>query len=80
MPYENIDELPPAVRNNLPPHALEIYLAAYYNAWTEYQDPIRRRGNTTAEMVARKVAWAAVKKESAKDLETGRWEPLFYHK
>jgi cation transport regulator len=80
MPYENIDELPPAVRNNLPPHALEIYLAVYNNAWTEYQDPIRRRGNTTAEMVARKVAWAAVKKESAKDLETGRWEPLFYHK
>lgn len=80
MPYENIDELPPAVRNNLPPHALEIFLAAYNNAWAEYLDPLRRRGNATIETVARKVAWAAVKKEFAKDPETGRWEPLFYHK
>jgi cation transport regulator len=67
MPYENIDDLPPAIRNNLPRHALEIFPAAYNNEWSEYQDPLRRRGSATAEMFARKVAWSAVKKEFAKD-------------
>ena len=54
-------------------------MAAYNNAWTEYQDPQRRRGDAGPEEVARKVAWAAVKKEFAKDPETGIWEPLFTH-
>jgi cation transport regulator len=79
MPYSNIDELPPAVRNNLPPHAREIYLAAYNNAWAEYQNPLRRRGISSQEEVAQKVAWAAVKKEFAKDIETGKWEPFYTH-
>jgi len=54
-------------------------MAAYNNAWAEYQDPMKRRGNANAEEVARKVAWAAVKKEFAKDPESGKWEPIFTH-
>ena len=79
MPYGNIDELPPGIRKNLPPHARQIFIAAYNNAWEEYQDPGKRRDSAGAEEVARKVAWAAVKKEFEKDPDTGKWEPLFFH-
>jgi hypothetical protein len=37
LPYASIDDLPPSVRSHLPLHAQEIYLAAFKNAWTEYQ-------------------------------------------
>ncbi len=73
MPYATVTELPDGVKNNLPAHAQEIYLAAYNNAFAEYQDPLKRRGNASAEDVARRVAWAAVKKEYEKDPETGKW-------
>ncbi len=76
MPYISIDELPPAVRHNLPRHALEIYLAAYNNAWEEYSDPARTRGGASQEEVARRVAWAAVKKEFIRNPVTRRWEPV----
>jgi cation transport regulator len=79
MPYSSIDELPPGIRNVLPAHAQHIFLAAYNNSFEEYQDPAKRRGSAGAEEVARKVAWAAVKKEFEKDPETGMWEPLFTH-
>jgi cation transport regulator len=79
MPYKDVADLPPGMRRLLPKHAQEIFLAAYNNAWVEYQDPIKRRGDIGIEAVARKVAWSAVKKEFAKDPETGRWEPLFTH-
>jgi cation transport regulator len=79
MPYDSISDLPSGVRNNLPRHAQEIFLAAYNNASVEYLDPLRRRGNTSLEQVARKVAWAAVKKEFEKNPETGKWEALFTH-
>lgn len=57
MPYASIDDLPPPIRTHLPPHAREIYLAAFNNAWTEYasRDPVER------ERTAHRVAWAAVK-------------------
>jgi cation transport regulator len=77
MPYASIDELPEGVRNNLPEHAQHIYLGAYNNAWVQYADPGRRRGNASQEDVARKVAWAAVKREYEKDETTGRWEKRF---
>jgi cation transport regulator len=79
MPYLSIDELPSAIRKNLPRHAQEVFLAAYNNAWIEYQDPLRRRGTSSQVEVARKVAWAAVKKEFVKDIETGKWEPVYTH-
>ena len=55
MPYANISDLPASVRSHLPGHAQEIYLAAFNNAWREYTDRPDR------EVVAHKVAWAAVK-------------------
>ena len=73
MPYQNIFELPEGVRENLPEHAQEIYLSAYNNAVEEYNDPKKRRGNEDLETVARKVAWAAVKKEYNKDPASGKW-------
>jgi len=76
MPYNNISELPEGVRHVLPTHAQEIYLKAYDNAMEEYSDPASRRGNSTLENVARRVAWAAVKKEFVKNEETGKWEMI----
>jgi len=61
MPYENIEDLPDSVRSSLPKHALEIYLASFNNAWDQYRKPEDRRGDSTREAVAHKVAWAAVK-------------------
>ena len=61
MPYEKISDLPDNVRNHLPNHAQEIYLAAYNSAYGEYDDPEDRRGDASREEVSHKVAWSAVK-------------------
>ena len=74
MPYETIDELPESVKENLPKHAREIYLAAFNNAWDQYSDPEDRRGDASREETAHKVAWAAVKNEYEKDTKTGKWK------
>jgi len=66
MPYDRKSELPDSVRNNLPEHALDIYMEAFNNAWKEYADPDYRRGGDTREEVAHKVAWSAVKKKYTK--------------
>lgn len=60
MPYADISDLPASVRSHLPTHAQEIYLAAFNNAWEEYAERKDR------EIVAHKVAWAAVKKQYVK--------------
>lgn len=73
MPYNDVSELPPGVQHSLPRHGQEIYLAAYNNAIEEYSDPAKRRGPDSAEAVARKVAWSAVKKEFKKDVGSGQW-------
>lgn len=73
MPYKDESELPEVVRHSLPKHGQAIYLAAYNNAYDEYSDPAKRRGMDSAETVAHKVAWAAVKKEFEKDAVTGQW-------
>lgn len=65
MPYADIADLPAPVRSHLPAHAQEIYLAAFNNAWREYAEREDR------EVVAHKVAWAAVKKVYRK--EDGEW-------
>lgn len=72
MPYEKLEALPDSVRNNLPKHAQEIYMKAFNNAWEEYRDPEERRGASSREEAAHKVAWAAVKKEYKKDT-SGKW-------
>lgn len=66
MPYQTLTELPDIVKENLPKHAKEIYLAAYNNAWKEYADPDDRRDDASREEVAHRVAWAAVKKKYEK--------------
>ena len=71
MPYKTTASLPKSVRDHLPEHAQEIYLAAYNNAWKHYRKTGDRRGNASREEVAHKVAWAAVKKRYAKQF--GEW-------
>lgn len=66
MPYRATSELPSAVRR-LPPHAQEIFLAAFNSAWDEYAG----RGPTAQEETAFRVAWAAVKHRYRK--EGDRW-------
>jgi cation transport regulator len=56
LPYRDNGDLPSSVRNHLPLHAQNIYLAAFNNAWQEYAGDIRR------DEISHRVAWAAVKK------------------
>ncbi|HEY8094624.1 MAG TPA: ChaB family protein, partial [Methylobacter sp.] len=65
MPYKKLTDLPASVREHLPTHAQEIYLAAYNNAWEEYGQDEER---------AHRVAWSAVKKKYGKDEASGQWE------
>jgi cation transport regulator len=72
MPYAELTELPDSVRDNLPKHAQEIYLAAYNNAWDQYKAAEDRRGDATREETAHRVAWAAVKQSYEKNAND-RW-------
>lgn len=72
MPYKKIDELPEQVKNVLPYHGQEIYRAAYNNAWDEYKKPQDRKGSSSREETAHKVAWAAVKNVYHK-INQGEW-------
>jgi cation transport regulator len=57
---------------SLPEHAQEIYEEAHAKALKQYQKPEKRRGGKkqSAEQVAHKVAWAAVKKKYEKHEDT----------
>lgn len=72
MPYEEKNELPKQVKENLPRHAQRIYLKAYNSAWEQYADPKDRYGDASREEVAHKVAWSAVKQVYEKDNQ-GDW-------
>ena len=65
MPYQKVGDLPVSVREHLPKHAQEIYLAAYNNAWDEYAHDEAR---------AHQVAWTAVKQSYEKDEKSGEWK------
>jgi len=65
MPYSSIDDLPPAVRNNLPKRAQRIFVSAFNAAYDEHQGE--------DEVIAFKIAWAAVKKSYEK--HDGQWVP-----
>ncbi|MBN8637302.1 MAG: ChaB family protein [Anaerolineae bacterium] len=73
MPYRTINDLPDSVRDNVPEHAQEIYLAAFNSAWEQYDQPSERRGDDTREETAHQVAWAAVKRKYQKDEKSGKW-------
>lgn len=62
MPYEQIDDLPPSVKDHLPKHAQEIFRAAFNSALEEYGEEER----------AFRVAWGAVKRDYEKG-DDGKW-------
>lgn len=62
MPYQKTSDLPDSVKDHLPKHAQEIFLAAFNSATEEYDE----------EETAFKVAWSAVKNKYEKG-EDGNW-------
>jgi cation transport regulator len=72
MPYTTIQDLPDRVRDSLPKHGEEIYIAAFNSAWDDYKDKDDRRGDDSREEVTHKVAWTAVKQKFEKN-EQGEW-------
>ncbi len=68
MPYATNDDLPPSVRNHLPPHAQDIYREAFNHAWQQYA------GDPRGEEIPHRVAWAAVKRSYRKRGDT--WVPI----
>ncbi len=67
MPYRTNQDLPPAVRNNLPAHAQDIFRAAFNSAFASHkQEP-------DCEERAMRIAWAAVKHSFEK--VGGEWVP-----
>jgi cation transport regulator len=59
--------------DSLPTHAQHIFKKAHANAVKEYQNPSKRRGgkSQSAEEVAHKAAWAAIKQKYKK--QDGEW-------
>jgi len=70
---ETISEATEKRIDQLPEHAQHIFKKAHDSSIKEYMDPDKRRGGKkeSAEEVAHKVAWAAVKKEYEK--EDDKW-------
>jgi cation transport regulator len=70
MPYAANEDLPPAIRRHLPPHAQDIFRAAFNSAWDTYgaREPWRR------EEIAHRIAWAAVKRRYRK--LGSEWVPI----
>lgn len=60
MPYASNQDLPPPVRDALPPHAQDIFRAAFNNAHAE------REGDPRQEEAAFRIAWGAVKRSYEK--------------
>ena len=71
MPYSTLSDLPSEVREALPEHGQEIFLAAYNSAWEQYKNPEDREGSDTREEVSFAVAWSAVKNVYEK--KSGEW-------
>jgi len=67
MPYATNEDLPPSVRNHLPPEAQDLYREAFNHAWQTYAASSRH------EEIAHRVAWAAVKRRYVK--RNGQWVP-----
>lgn len=66
MPYDSISDLPENIQDLLSKHAQEIYKEAYNNAFDQYKDPEKRRGDASREETAHKVAWSAVENKYEK--------------
>ena len=61
MSYNHIEELPAALKNNLPKDAMEVYVAAYNQAWTHSTPAQDRRSGISIEDIAHRKAWGAVR-------------------
>ena len=68
MPYRTNIDLPVSVRDHLPPHAQDIYRAAFNHAFAAHAGDIRQ------EEIAHRTAWAAVKRSYAKNDDC--WVPI----
>ena len=60
MPYSANADLPPAVRAHLPPHAQDIFRAAFNAAFHAHA------GEDRQEEAAMRIAWSAVKRSYVK--------------
>lgn len=60
MPYRINVDLPPGVRNHLPPNAQDIYREAFNHAFASHAGEVRQ------EEIAHRTAWAAVKRSYVK--------------
>ena len=78
MPYGANKYLPKNITHVLPEHAQDIFREAFNSAYDEYKEAKDRRGGEDRETVARKVAWAAVKKSYHKGSD-GKWHPVKPH-
>lgn len=67
MPYNKRSELPDQVKDNVPPHAQDIYKEAFNSAIDQYNGDEER---------AHATAWAAVKQKYEKDEHSGRWQRI----
>jgi cation transport regulator len=65
MPYQTNADLPGPIRRHLPPHAQDIFRAAFNHAFAAHLDDPRR------DEAAHRIAWAAVKRSYMKVGE--RW-------
>jgi cation transport regulator len=65
MPYRSNEDLPSAVTRHLPPHAQDIYRAAFNHAFAAHD------GDPRQEEASHRIAWAAVKRVYVKSGE--RW-------
>ncbi len=58
MPYSRNEDLPPSVQGTLPPHAQDIYRAAFNNAWHQ-----RGLSGELDKATVHRIAWGAVKRQ-----------------
>jgi cation transport regulator len=61
MPYRDITDLPPRIRDQLPEHAQEIFLEAFNHAWEQYAAPGKRHPGSSLEETANPLAAAGTK-------------------
>ena len=68
MPYRTNEDLPNSVTSHLPPHAQDIYRAAFNHAFAAHA------GGPRQEEAAHRIGWAAVKRSYVKSGDS--WVPL----
>jgi len=69
---KTISGLSKGLKKELPKHAQKIFVRAFNNAYKQYKSGEKRRGSSSRDEAAHKVAWAAVKKEYKKGKD-GKW-------